>query len=324
MDVTEHRTGTGKIDLAVVLDAWSRRVVGWSIVHHMRAELFADAVQMATWRRRPPAGQTITHCDQGANWPSWLFGNRVRSAGLFGSMGSIGECFDNSVAEAFFSKLQRELLDQHRWDTKEQLAAATQLQQRAQHHRLRNRQRGINAHTDPVRQTEVPSIESIANHQDDCRIFGRHIGFMPASSGHGCRGATFCRMYCDDVAMYASMAESALNGAAAAGEFGSLAAATPICFAVASVSKGEGPVSIGSQVMHTAMQCVDIDQYCENAGIGSALNGGSRVLLGGVDTFTGGEVRYFVRFIGSWFSIFGGFMTLAAFDTSERPRKDPA
>ena len=63
---TEHRTGTGKVYLAVVLDAWSRRVVGWSIADHLRAELVADAVQMATWRRQPPKDQTIAHSDHGS------------------------------------------------------------------------------------------------------------------------------------------------------------------------------------------------------------------------------------------------------------------
>lgn len=124
MDVTEHPTGTGKVYLAVVVDAWSRRVVGWSIADHMRAELVADAVQMATWRRQPPRGQTIAHSDHGGNYTSWLFGNRLRTAGLLGSMGTVGDCFDNSVAEAFFSGLQRELLDQHHWDNREQLAMA--------------------------------------------------------------------------------------------------------------------------------------------------------------------------------------------------------
>ena len=124
MDVTEHRTGTGKVYLAVVLDAWSRRVVGWSIADHIRAELVTDAIEMATWRRRPPRGQTIAHSDHGSIYTSWLFGTRLRSAGLLGSMGTIGDCFDNSVAEAFFSGLQRELLDQHTWHTREQLALA--------------------------------------------------------------------------------------------------------------------------------------------------------------------------------------------------------
>jgi len=114
MDVTEHPTGTGKVYLAVVLDAWSRRVVGWSIADHMRSELVVDALQMALWRRQPPDGQTIAHSDHGAQYTSWAFGRRLRAGGLLGSMGTIGDCFDNSVAESFFGTLQLELLDQHR------------------------------------------------------------------------------------------------------------------------------------------------------------------------------------------------------------------
>ena len=89
---TEHPTETGKAYLAVVLDAFSRRVVGWSIADHMRSELVVDALQMAIWRRRPPAGQTIAHSDHGSTYTSWAFGRRLRSAGLLGSMGSIGDC----------------------------------------------------------------------------------------------------------------------------------------------------------------------------------------------------------------------------------------
>ncbi len=110
MDVTEHPTGDGKVYLAVVLDAFSRRVVGWSIADHVRAELVVDAVQMALWRRCPPEGQTVAHSDHGSQYTSWAFGRRLRSAGLLGSMGSIGDCFDNSVAESFFGTLQLELL----------------------------------------------------------------------------------------------------------------------------------------------------------------------------------------------------------------------
>lgn len=125
MDVTEHRTDEGKVYLAAVIDAWSRRVVGWSIADHIRAELVADALQMATWRRRPAAGETIAHSDHGSVYTSWLFGNRLRAAGILGSMGSIGDAYDNSVAEAFFSSLQRELLDQRKtWNTRDQLAGA--------------------------------------------------------------------------------------------------------------------------------------------------------------------------------------------------------
>ena len=124
MDITEHATDIGKVYLAVVVDAWSRRIVGWSIADHLRAELVADAIQMATWRRRPPRDQTVAHSNHGSQYTSWLFGNQLRDAGLLGSMGSIGDCYDNSVAEAFFSILQRELLDQHHWPNQDQLARA--------------------------------------------------------------------------------------------------------------------------------------------------------------------------------------------------------
>jgi putative transposase len=66
MDVTEHSTGEGKVYLAVVLDAWSRRVVGWSIADHIRSELVVDAVQMAIWRRQPPKGRTVAHSEHGS------------------------------------------------------------------------------------------------------------------------------------------------------------------------------------------------------------------------------------------------------------------
>jgi len=124
MDVTEHPTDDGKAYLAVVLDAFSRRIVGWSIADHVRAELVVDAVQMALWRRCPPEGQTVAHSDHGSQYTSWAFGRRLRSAGLLGSMGSIGDCFDNSVAESFFASLQTELLDRQPWPDREVLANA--------------------------------------------------------------------------------------------------------------------------------------------------------------------------------------------------------
>jgi putative transposase len=124
MDVTEHPTPEGKCYLAVVLDAWSRRVVGWSIADHIRSELVVDALQMAIWRRRPPEGSTIAHSDHGSQYTSWAFGRRLRAAGLLGSMGTIGDCYDNSVAESFFGTLQLELLDEHRWTSREHLALA--------------------------------------------------------------------------------------------------------------------------------------------------------------------------------------------------------
>lgn len=124
MDVTEHPTDEGKVYLATVLDAFSRRAVGWSIADHVRSELVVDAVQMAIWRRRPPAGQTVAHSDHGSQYTSWAFGRRLRAAGLLGSMGTIGDCFDNSMAESFFGTLQLELLDEHHWATRRELASA--------------------------------------------------------------------------------------------------------------------------------------------------------------------------------------------------------
>ena len=67
MDITEHPTSEGKVYLAVVVDGFSRMVVGWSIADHVRAELVVDALQIANWRRRPAAGHTVAHSDHGAN-----------------------------------------------------------------------------------------------------------------------------------------------------------------------------------------------------------------------------------------------------------------
>ncbi len=122
-DVTQHRTGQGWLYLAVVLDCFSRRVVGWAMADHLRTELVVDALQMAIWQRRPAAG-AIHHADHGAQYTSWAFGHRLREAGLLGSMGSVGDALDNSVAESFFATLQTELLDRSSWATRAELASA--------------------------------------------------------------------------------------------------------------------------------------------------------------------------------------------------------
>lgn len=123
-DITEHPTREGKVYLAAVIDAWSRRVVGWSIADHLRSELVIDALQMAIWRRRPQPGATIHHADHGGQYTSWAFGQRLRAAGLLGSMGTVGDALDNAMAESFFGTLQLELLDRSRWDSRRQLAQA--------------------------------------------------------------------------------------------------------------------------------------------------------------------------------------------------------
>jgi transposase InsO family protein len=110
-DITEHPTREGKVYCAAVLDVYSRRIVGWSIADHLRAELVVDALEMARWRRRPPVGQTVLHSDRGSQYTSWSFGHRLRAAGLLGSMGRVGSALDNAMMESFFGTLQRELLD---------------------------------------------------------------------------------------------------------------------------------------------------------------------------------------------------------------------
>ncbi len=122
-DITEHPTAEGKVYCCAVLDVFSRQVVGWSIADHMRTELVVDALQMATWRRHPSAG-TVVHSDRGSVYTSWIFGHKLRNAGLLGSMGRVASSVDNSMIESFWSTMQRELLDTRRWTHKAELASA--------------------------------------------------------------------------------------------------------------------------------------------------------------------------------------------------------
>jgi transposase InsO family protein len=121
-DITEHPTGEGKVYCAAVLDVFSRRIVGWSIADHLRSELVVDALEMACWRRKP-AG-TVVHSDRGSQYTAWAFGQRLRQAGLLGSMGRVASALDNAMMESFFGTLQRELLDRSAWMTRKELARA--------------------------------------------------------------------------------------------------------------------------------------------------------------------------------------------------------
>ena len=122
-DRTEHPTGTGKVYCAAVLDVYSRRIVGCSIADHIRSELVVDALQMARWNRLPQPG-TILHSDRGSVYTSWIFGHRLREAGLLGSMGRVASSVDNTMMESFWSTMQRELLDRQHWATRDDLASA--------------------------------------------------------------------------------------------------------------------------------------------------------------------------------------------------------
>jgi putative transposase len=114
-DITYIPTWTGFLYLAVVLDAWSRRVVGWAMATHLRTELVLEALDMALWQRRP--SEVIHHSDQGTRYTSIAFGLRCREAGVRPSMGSVGDCFDNALCESFFATLECELLDRRRFRT---------------------------------------------------------------------------------------------------------------------------------------------------------------------------------------------------------------
>ena len=112
-DITFVPTMAGFLYLAVVLDAWSRRVVGWAMTNHLRTELVLDALEMAVGQRRPK--DVIHHSDQGSQYTSLAFGKRCKEAGVRPSMGSVGDAYDNAMCESFFATLECELLERRRF-----------------------------------------------------------------------------------------------------------------------------------------------------------------------------------------------------------------
>jgi putative transposase len=121
-DITEHPTREGKLYCCVVLDAWSRRVVGWSLDRQPTAAMVNSALGMAVEARLPRKG-TLIHSDHGSQYTSWTFSQRVRSTGLAHSLGSIGDAFDNAVVESFWARMQTELLNTRKWRTRMELSA---------------------------------------------------------------------------------------------------------------------------------------------------------------------------------------------------------
>jgi putative transposase len=113
----------GVLFLAVLRDAWSRRVVGWSLRDHLRTDLGLAALEMAVWNRRPKAG-VIHHSDHGCQYTSVLFGARCAAAGSRSSRGSVADCFDNALVERLFATLECERLAHHRFQTHEEARAA--------------------------------------------------------------------------------------------------------------------------------------------------------------------------------------------------------
>jgi len=109
-DITYVPTWSGFLFLAVAIDCFSRRVVGWAMRDHLRTDLVLEALEMALYTRRPAAG-LIHHSDRGCQYTSFAFGRRCRQAGVAPSMGSVGDAFDNALAESFFATLECELID---------------------------------------------------------------------------------------------------------------------------------------------------------------------------------------------------------------------
>lgn len=122
-DMTQQKTDEGWFYLAVVLDAFSRRIVGWSMGDRPVAELVIGALNMAVWNRRPDPG-VIHHSDHGSQYTSLSFGHALSQARILGSMGSVGDAYDNALAESFFATLEMDLLNRHRWLTRNQLRSA--------------------------------------------------------------------------------------------------------------------------------------------------------------------------------------------------------
>ena len=109
-DITYVPTWSGFMYLAVVLDVWSRRVVGWAMENHLRTELVLDALEMAVEQRRPDG--VVHHSDHGCQYTSVAFSERCEAVGIIRSMGTVGDAYDNAMCESFFATMECELLDQ--------------------------------------------------------------------------------------------------------------------------------------------------------------------------------------------------------------------
>ena len=121
-DITYVPTWAGFIYLAVVLDAFSRRIIGWAMAAHLGTELVLNALNMALAQRRPQ--EVIHHSDQGCQYTSIAFGQRCKAAGVRPSMGSVGDGFDNALCESFFATLECELIDRYTFRSQAQARIA--------------------------------------------------------------------------------------------------------------------------------------------------------------------------------------------------------
>ena len=139
-DITEHPTGEGKLYLCAIKDACSGRIVGYSIDSRMKASLAVAALRNAI-ALRSPARTVIIHSDRGSQFRSHTYVRLLRAAGLTGSMGRAGACGDNAAMESFYALLQKNVLDRHRWETRDQLRLAIITWIERTYHRRRRQRR---------------------------------------------------------------------------------------------------------------------------------------------------------------------------------------
>jgi putative transposase len=114
-DITYIPTWSGFLYLSIVLDVWSRKIVGWAMETHLRTELVLAATNMAIAQRRPK--NVIHHSDRGCQYTSYAFGKRCQEMCVMPSMGSVGDAYDNAMAESFFATLEREVLQRRSFKT---------------------------------------------------------------------------------------------------------------------------------------------------------------------------------------------------------------
>lgn len=139
-DITEHRTSEGKLYLCAVKDAYSGRIVGYSIDSGMKSRLAVTALENAIARRGHVAG-CVVHSDRGSQFRSRKFLRALARDGLVGSMGRVASCGDNAAMESFFSLLQKNVLDRRSWTTRDQLRLAMVTWIERTYHRRRRQAR---------------------------------------------------------------------------------------------------------------------------------------------------------------------------------------
>ena len=155
-DISEHPTAEGKLYLCAVKDAFSGRIVGYSMGSRMKASLAVAALRNAVELRRPSG--TVVHSDRGSQFRAKRFVRLLRNNGLIGSMGRTGACADNAAMESFFALLQRNVLDRQRWQTREELRLAIVTWIERTYHR-RRRQRALGKLT-PI---EFEAVHEVAH-----------------------------------------------------------------------------------------------------------------------------------------------------------------